>query len=193
MIRQGLALLGALMVGACAFGNDSDFRAAKPNLEIATTQEIAVGTQDQRPKVVSGSYSLTYTGESRSQANIPFGVHTESGRPLAEDVNLAVANALTAKNIQVTLVPIPAKDSRVDAIKRLTDTGKPRVLLVSIDEWQTDMGPIAWIFARFPAAVFITPASSASASRSLCAPTYSTPREMNADRPIASAWAESRM
>jgi len=154
MIRQGLALLGALMVGACAFGNDSDFRAAKPNLEIATTQEIAVGTQDQRPKVVSGSYSLTYTGESRSQANIPFGVHTESGRPLAEDVNLAVANALTAKNIQVTLVPIPAKDSRVDAIKRLTDTGKPRVLLVSIDEWQTDMGPNSMDFRSIPGGGF---------------------------------------
>ncbi|MHB1217730.1 MAG: hypothetical protein ACYC1L_05985 [Alphaproteobacteria bacterium] len=141
MIRQRLALLGALLVGACAFGNESDFRAAKPNLQIATTQEIAIGTQDRRPQVVSGSYSATYTGEARSQANIPFGVHTESVRPLAEDINLAVANALTAQDIRVTLVSIPPKDDRVDAIKRLTDIGKPRAPLVSIDEWQTDMGP----------------------------------------------------
>jgi len=150
MIRQGLALLGALMVGACAFGNSSDFRAAAPSLQIASDQEIAVGTQDQRPQVVSGSYSLTYTGESRSQANVPFGVHTESGRPLAEDVNLAVANALTAKNIRVTLVSIPPRDDRAGAIKRLTDTGKPRALLVSIDEWQTDMGPNAMDYRTVP-------------------------------------------
>lgn len=141
MLRTTWAIAVAMMLGACAFGNESDFRAAKPNLQIATTQEIAIGTQDRRPKVVSGSYSATYTGETRSQANIPFGVHTESGQPLAEDVNLAVASALTAKNIRVTLVTIPPKDDRADAIKRLTDLGKPRALLVSIDEWQTDMGP----------------------------------------------------
>lgn len=60
MIRQSLMLLGALLVGACAFGNESDFRAAKPSLQIATIQEIAIGTQDRRPQVVSGSYSVTY-------------------------------------------------------------------------------------------------------------------------------------
>ena len=139
-----------MMLGACAFGNESDYRAAKPSLQIATTQEIAIGTQDRRPQVVSGSYSATYTGEARSQANIPFGVHTESGRPLAEDVNLAVANALTAKNVRVTLVSIPPKDDRADAIKRLTDPGKPRALLVSIDEWQTDMGPNSMDFRTVP-------------------------------------------
>ncbi|MGE0093100.1 MAG: hypothetical protein AB7M05_14005 [Alphaproteobacteria bacterium] len=149
-----MALLGALMVGGCAFGNESDFLAAKPDLQIATAQEIAIGTQDRRPKVVSGSYSLTYTGETRGQANIPFGVHTESGRPLAEDVNLAVANALTAKNIQVTLVPIPPRDDRPDTIKRLTDIGKPRALLVSIDEWQTDMGPNSMDFRTVPGGGF---------------------------------------
>ena len=142
LVRRAIwVIVAAMALEACAFGNESDFRAAKPSLQIATTQEIAIGTQDRRPKVVSGSYSVTYTGEARSQANIPFGLHTESGRPLAEDVNLAVASALTAKNIRVTLVSIPPKDDRADAIKRLTDLGKPRALLVSIDEWQTDMGP----------------------------------------------------
>lgn len=72
---------------------------------------------------------------------MPWGVHTKSGRPLAEDVSSVIASGLVAKGIKVTVVTVPPKDSREQAIKALTNTGKPRALLVSIDEWQTDMGP----------------------------------------------------
>ena len=138
MLRAISAAFVALLLNACAFGNSSDYQSAKPALQVTTTKEIALGTHDQRPEVLSGNRSLTFTGNMRSQADVPWGVHTKSGRPLADDFSTAIASGLVEKNIQVTVVSIPAKDSREQAIKALLDQGKPRALLVSIDEWETD-------------------------------------------------------
>ena len=100
MSTRAWAIVMALMLGGCAFGNESNYQNATPTLQIATTNEIALGVHDQRPNVVSGRNSLTYTGVTRSRAGIPYGVHTKSGRPLADDFSTAIANGLAEKQIR---------------------------------------------------------------------------------------------
>ena len=139
MLRAVWVVAGAMALGACAFGNESDYQSAKPALQVTTTKEIALGTHDQRPEVLLGNRSDTFTSNTRSQAGVPWGVHTKSGRPLADDFSTAIASGLVERKIQVTVASIPAKDTREQAIKTLIDLGKPRALLVSIDEWETDM------------------------------------------------------
>lgn len=90
--------------------------------------------------MVDGSRSDTFTGNTYSQAGVPWGVRTKSGPPLAEDFSTAVADAFRAKNVSVIVVTISPKDTREQAIKALSDLGKARALLISIDAWQTDLG-----------------------------------------------------
>lgn len=154
MLRTVWVVALAAMLGACAAGQESDYQSAKPTLQVSTNNEIALGTQDQRPYVLSGNRSLTFTGNMRSRAGVPWGIHTKSGRPLADDFSTAIASALVDKGIRVTVVSIPATDTRDQAIKALTDTGKPRALLVSIDEWETDQLRNMSVKFELKAAVF---------------------------------------
>lgn len=138
MLRFLLVVAAALVLGACTFGNQTDYQNQTPVFQAATGNAVALATHDQRPYVLSGKNSATYTGVTRSVLGVPYGVHTQSGQPLADDFSTSIASGLVERNIQVTVVSIPAKDSREQAIKALLDQGKPRALLMSIDEWETD-------------------------------------------------------
>jgi len=126
------------MLGACAFGNTTDYQNQTPVLAATTGNPVAVAAYDQRPYVLSGKNSATYTGVTRAAIGVPYGVHTTSGRPLADDFSAAIANGLSAKGIQVTVVTVPYTETREQAIKALLNQGKPRSLLVTIEDWETD-------------------------------------------------------
>ena len=128
----------ALVLGACAFGNTTDYQNQTPVLAANTGNGVAVAAYDQRPYVLSGKNSATYTGVTRAAIGVPYGVHTTSGKPLADDFSAAIANGLSAKGIQVTVVTVPYTETRDQAIKTLLTQGKPRSLLVTIEDWESD-------------------------------------------------------
>ena len=128
----------ALMLGACAFGNTTDYQNQTPVLAATTGNPVAVAAYDQRPYVLSGKNSATYTGVTRAAIGVPYGVHTTSGKPLADDFSTAVANGLSAKGIQTTVVTVPYTESREQVIKTLLNQGKPRSLLLTIEDWESD-------------------------------------------------------
>jgi hypothetical protein len=138
MLKAAWVVGLALMLGACAFGNTTDYQNQTPVFAAATGNAVAVATHDQRPYVLSGSNSATYTGVTRSIVAIPYGVHTSSGQPLANDFTNAIANGLSAKGIQVTVVYVPYTETREQVIKILLNQGKPRSLLVTIEDWESD-------------------------------------------------------
>ncbi len=139
MLKVLFSTAMALMVSACVVGQKYDFQNQTLNLDAATEKQVALGVQDQRPYVTSGDKSPEFVGLARAGVGIPYGIHTQSGRPLADDFATAISSALEAKKIKVTTVTIPYTDSRDQAIKLLQDVKAPRSLLVTITDWKTEM------------------------------------------------------
>ena len=88
MLKAAWVVGLALMLGACAFGNTTDYQNQTPVLAATTGNAMAVATHDQRPYVLSGKNSATYTGVTRAAIGVPYGVHTSSGQPLADDFQM---------------------------------------------------------------------------------------------------------
>jgi hypothetical protein len=139
MLKVAFSMLMALMISACAFGNKIDYQSQPPNLDATTDKQVALGVQEQRPYVLDGDKTPQFVGLLRAAAGIPYGVHTQSGRPLADEFATAISAGLEARKIQVTTVTIPMTDSREQAIKLLRDVGAPRSLLVTVTDWRTEM------------------------------------------------------
>lgn len=139
MLKVLLAMAMGLMVSACVVGQKYDFQSQTLNLDAVTEKQVALGVQDQRPYVLSGDKSPEFVGLARSGVGIPYGIHTRSGHPLSDDFATAISSGLESKKIKVTIVTIPYKDSRDQAIKLLQDVKAPRSLLVTIVDWKTEM------------------------------------------------------
>lgn len=93
---------------------------------------------DHRPYVLDKSKPETFAGLSRGGlAGVPYNMHTESGRPLADDMAMAVANALRAKGATVTVVALAPSVGDGDALAKVARPGG-KGLLVVLKEWKSD-------------------------------------------------------
>lgn len=103
MTRLSTVLVLCLALAACAVGNTFDYRNAVPTLAVAPGKPVAVTALDQRPYVRAGDNTPQWVGMFRGGFGNPWGVHTTSGAPLADDVALAVAAALKAKGVDTVV------------------------------------------------------------------------------------------
>lgn len=154
MLKVIFSMAMALMISACAFGNKIDYQSQAPNLDATTDKQVALGVQEQRPYVLDGDKTPQFVGLLRSMGGIPYGVHTQSGRPLADEFATAISSGLEARKVRVTTVTIAMNDSREQAIKLLKDVGAPRSLLVTVTDWRTEMYMNASVDIGFIADVY---------------------------------------
>lgn len=131
-------LLFALVVSGCAVGNKYDYESQIPELAITSKSDISVSVQDQRPYVVSGDKTPQWVGMQRGGYGNPFGVHTASGDPLADDFADTIVKALKQRGITAKSLHTSPSLSSKPAIKALAASGSDKLLLVSLQEWKTD-------------------------------------------------------
>lgn len=138
MRRYILTLLASLLTG-CAFGQKisytgvSNFQAPEK-----TSKALGLAVSDKRPAIVSGDHSLQWVGYSRPPLGIPYGVHTESGRPLSDDLVSLLQSTLANQNIVAQTVTTQPSEDRQVIVARLTSHQNPRNILVTLNEWKTD-------------------------------------------------------
>jgi len=149
-IARTLLLSGLVfLLGACAVGQKYNLTTASPDLKIASPTAIGVGVQDKRDYVVSGRNQPRIAGLVRGGWGNPFYVTTTSGRPLVEDMQESICNAIKQKGVNplpVTLVPAEAD---ADVIKEMTATGARRSLLLRLKEWQPDFSSGGTLALKF--------------------------------------------
>ena len=124
MRRIILSVALALGLAGCAVGNTFDYRSAAPPVALKTDKSVLVKAVDQRPYVLKGDNTPQWVGMFRGGFGNPFGVHTLSGDPLADDVAVAVASGLTAQGVTATVAT-----DKVAAGK---------VLTVTLRDWRSD-------------------------------------------------------
>ena len=132
-------LLVAAALGGCAFGRTYSYADAPVRLQsVSSTGSVAVGVQDARPYVLSGSKTDHFVGLMRGGFGNPFDVNTQSGGPLAVEIRDAIVRALKARSIAAEPVAIPTSDTPGGAKRRLEQTKARRLVLVTLREWKSD-------------------------------------------------------
>jgi hypothetical protein len=133
-----LTLLTSLLTG-CAFGQKISYTGVSNfNVPARTAKSVSLAVSDKRPAIVSGDHTLQWVGYSRPPLGIPYGVHTESGRPLSDDFVLLLQSTLAKHNIVAqTVITQPFEDRKI-VIDRLVSHKNPRNILVTLNEWKTD-------------------------------------------------------
>lgn len=134
--RSSVILLTLLLAG-CAVGNTYDYGRADVNLAVQGHSELGLAVIDQRPYVISGDKKANFVGLQRGGFGNPFDVKTESGRPLAEEMEAAMASELEENGFKVfDLFITGSGSSNIDAAVRKTAIG--RNVILTINEWKTD-------------------------------------------------------
>jgi len=136
--KINVLLLAALlpMLGACAVGNQHDYKAEVPVIGSAPFGTAAVAAQDRRPYVVNGEKPENFVGLSRGGYGNPFNVTTASGNPLAIDIRDTVIAALKKNGVDAE--PVALRPAQADPRQSLLVLNKDRSLLFVVSEWKSD-------------------------------------------------------
>jgi len=130
--------LAALLLSACAFGNQHDYTSATPQLTVQGSGSAAVAVQDQRPYILDHDKKENFCGLTRGGFGNPFDVMTQSNNPLATDFRNAIVAALKSKGVAAEPIETTLALSDADAKQALLAAAKDHALLVIIKEWKSD-------------------------------------------------------
>lgn len=135
-----------LALGACrALPGSYELAPVAPQLVVSTDQSVATSVIDRRPYVLNGDESDRFLGTERGYWGGEKPIKTESGRPMADELNDAVANALRNHGIDATpIMPVEIKGTgngfdRSEAIAGFQAHPAGRLLLVEVLDWRTDI------------------------------------------------------
>ena len=138
MRMRTASLLLVVALTGCAVGQKHAY--VNPNVEIPikSSTKLAVAVQDRRPYVVSGQKKPTFVGLQRGGWGNPFDVTTESGAPLADDMQRTIVGALERAGNGVIGVTLSPTTGPVDAKAALLQADAMKFLLLTLHEWKSD-------------------------------------------------------
>jgi hypothetical protein len=116
------ALAAIVALGGCAVGNRYDYSSSIAGLPISGTGKVALAVVDARAYVLSGEKKPDFIGLQRGGFGNPFDVRTASGRPMADEMRDAIAQALRKQGYTV----VGASDAAF------------RKMELRVAEWKTD-------------------------------------------------------
>jgi hypothetical protein len=133
-----LALVTTLVTG-CAFGQKISYTGISPfGVPENTPKQVGLAVSDKRPDVVANEHSLQWVGYSRPPLGIPYGVHTESGRPLSDDLASLLQSSLTEHKIVAQTVSTQPFEDRQVIVARVISNRKARNFIFTLNDWHTD-------------------------------------------------------
>lgn len=129
-------LCGLPLCGGCI--KPHNYQEVMPNLNATGTGPVVVVTHDERPYVASGGTSQTFVGLVRSAMGVPWAAHTDSGRPLAEEMTEIISRALSKRGFQCRAVFVPASMGADEVRRKLQAPTGAIALLLVLREWKSD-------------------------------------------------------
>ena len=136
--KFALGVIVSLLTG-CAFGQKINYTGISDfQIPEKTSKAVGLALCDKRPPVVAGEHSLQWVGYSRPPLGIPYGVHTESGRPLSDDLASLLQSTLAKHNVVAQTVATQPFEDRQVVVARLTSYNNPRSIIVTLNDWKTD-------------------------------------------------------
>jgi len=127
-----------IVTGGCAAGNKYNYRDVVANISTSGVKAISVATHDQRKYVISGEKGPHYVGVQRGGFGNPFNVSTESGKPLADDMTVAITASLAKKGFRAIPVVVLYSENTVSVYEKLKKSAAEIYVLLMLNEWISD-------------------------------------------------------
>lgn len=121
-----------------AINRTENYANAWPSANFSTKRIITVGVIDSRPYVVEGKVGPEHVGVMRGGYGNPFYMNTESGRPLSEDLGIAISSGLKNSGLRAGAVPIKSATNFDDALRQCAGSQRDRILILKLNEWKSD-------------------------------------------------------
>lgn len=137
-LRFVVVLSFLLMIAGCAVGNRYDYRESNISLPLNGSGDLSSGVIDMRSYVMSGEKSPEFIGLQRGGFGNPFEVKTSSGKPLADDFNNALSQALLKAGYNVRQLYFSSPDSSV-VTSVISENGSEKNVVLYVTEWKTDV------------------------------------------------------
>lgn len=123
-----------VFLGGCAAGNRYDYVSASMALPVRGSGELGVAVIDLRPYVLNGDKQPDFVGLQRGGYGNPFDVTTQSGKPLAVDLQIVLVRALEESGYTAR----PMSLTNTDATSVAQAMGKELNVILFLNEWKTD-------------------------------------------------------
>lgn len=138
-MKKIFLILVVLSFIGCAMGNKYDYQSSSIVLPVkpAENKALILSVEDLRPYVLNGGKAPNFVGLQRGGFGNPFDVTTLSGKPMTEDMSVAITKALTQVGYRVQNVQ--GKPENVYLIKIAAETGASRIVLLKVYEWKSDI------------------------------------------------------
>ena len=98
---------------------------------------LILAVEDRRPYVLSGDKEPSFVGLQRGGFGEPWDVTTDSGKPLTEDMSVAIVKGL--EDAGYTVVNVPANNDKVFLVKAASKNNASRIVILKVRDWKSDV------------------------------------------------------
>ena len=137
LLRTVVVALTMTLVAGCAVGNKYSYSESDLAIPVTCSGKIGLSVVDRRPYVLDGDKPAAFIGLQRGGFGNPFDVTTVSGKPLAEEVQTALAAGLRKRGFEVTEL-YPRSGSESDIVAAIRAGSLPGNVVLFLREWKTD-------------------------------------------------------
>lgn len=141
LLSFGAAAFLLIYFSGCAAGRKMSFenKEVKPGYTIA--KSLTIGFQDKREDVLAGKEKPGFCGHIYSAMQIGYNMQTETGKPLADEFTMALANSLKNQGMKVSPVMIPINSTMDSVLKMFSSNPGERLALFTINKWESNATP----------------------------------------------------
>lgn len=133
-----VAGLLAFTLQACAFGNSFRYHDLQATIPADRSTSVAAATLDHRPYILDEDSDPSYAGMTRGGYGNPFSAHTESGKPLADELTGILVRSLERGGVKAVSVQTQFRETDDQVIRSLVSAGMDRAILLTLRNWQSD-------------------------------------------------------
>ncbi|MCP4133062.1 MAG: hypothetical protein GY754_19000 [bacterium] len=130
--------LAVSSTGCLAFGQAFDLASVVITLTAAGSARLGLSILDRRESIRTGGKEPFFAGLQRGGFGNPFDVIVKDKKPLAGVMAEVTAAGLKAQGFDVNPINVEINTSEEAAVQKFKDSSAEKILLISIDKWQSD-------------------------------------------------------
>ena len=127
------------MMSSCAFGRKISYQGVSTFSPPVLSGQSAIAVSDKRPYVLSKDKNPDWVGLSRALTGIPYGVHTQSGKPLCDDLGLLLTSTFNKDGVNRAYQIVLGVNDDLNVTLSKKNKSEDLLFLFTILEWKTDV------------------------------------------------------
>lgn len=135
IMSLSIFIFGVSVLSGCVVGVKHNYQEVTADIVASGSKKVSIATYDRRPEILSKETAPEVTGWQKGGYGNPFKVTTESGRPLADEISVAIVASLEKKGFAASPVSVAFNEEKSTVMDKLKASGADTLLLLTMYEW----------------------------------------------------------